>query len=319
MIPEAKMARYENQIMSLKDAVSEYILYIQTIRAYSANTVTGYSEDFKHLFAVVPEETPITDVDMSMLRNCIAKLSRKKYSVTSINRFIAACRGLFAYCKKFGYVKNNVSLELKTLKTPKHLPKFMTQAEVDELCLEPEKKEPLWETRDKALFEMLYSSGCRVGEIAGLCISDLNSDHSSAMVTGKGQKSRRVYFEEDARKALDLYLKDRDERFPEASLKGASTVEQVFLSQKGLPLTEHGIWYIVSRYTGAEGSGRHLSPHAFRHTFATAMLSNGADIRSVQEMLGHSSISTTQRYTHVTTARLKDVYAQAFPHSGKKD
>ena len=313
------MAQEETQVLSLKDAVSEYILYIQTIRAYSANTVTGYSEDFKHLYAVVPEETPVTDVDMSMLRNCIAKLSRKKYSVTSINRFIAACRGLFAYCKKFGYVKTNVSLELKTLKTPKHLPKFMTQAEVDDLCLEPEKKELLWETRDKALFEMLYSSGCRVGEIAGLCISDLNSDHSSAMVTGKGQKSRRVYFEEDARKALDLYLKDRDERFPEASLKGGSTVEQVFLSQKGLPLTEHGIWYIVSRYTGVEGSGRHLSPHAFRHTFATAMLSNGADIRSVQEMLGHSSISTTQRYTHVTTARLKEVYAQAFPHSGKKD
>lgn len=313
------MSRDETQTLSLKEAVGEYILYIRTVRSYSANTVTGYSEDFKHLFAVVPEDTPINQVDVMMLRNCIAKLSRKKYSVTSINRFIAACRGLFAYCKKFGYLESNVSLELKTLKTPKHLPKFMTQVEVDELCLEPEKKELLWEKRDKALFEMLYSSGCRVGEIANLCITDLTADHSSAVVVGKGQKSRRVFFEEDARKALDAYLKDRDERFPEASMRGGSTVEQVFLSQKGLPLTEHGIWYIVSRYTGAEGSGRHLSPHAFRHTFATAMLSGGADIRSVQEMLGHSSISTTQRYTHVTTARLKEVYAQAFPHSGKKD
>ncbi|MBP5443202.1 MAG: tyrosine-type recombinase/integrase [Treponema sp.] len=313
------MSRDETQTLSLKEAVGEYILYIRTVRSYSVNTVTGYSEDFKHLFAVVPEDMPINQVDVMMLRNCIAKLSRKKYSVTSINRFIAACRGLFAYCKKFGYLESNVTLELKTLKTPKHLPKFMTQAEVDELCLEPEKKELLWEKRDKALFEMLYSSGCRVGEIANLCITDLTADHSSAVVVGKGQKSRRVFFEEDARKALDAYLKDRDERFPEASMRGGATVEQVFLSQKGLPLTEHGIWYIVSRYTGAEGSGRHLSPHAFRHTFATAMLSGGADIRSVQEMLGHSSISTTQRYTHVTTARLKEVYAQAFPHSGKKD
>lgn len=313
------MALAEQQTLTLSDAVDEYTLYIQTVRAYSPNTVTGYREDFKHLFAVVPENTPVTEVSLVMLRNCIAKMSRKKYSITSINRFISACRGLFAYCKKFSYVQNNVCLELKTLKTPKHLPKFMTQAEVDELCQEPEKKELLWETRDKALFEMLYSSGCRVGEIAGLCITDLTPDHSSAVVTGKGQKSRRVYFEEDARNALNLYLKDRNERFPAASLTGSSTVEQVFLSQKGLPLTEHGIWYIVSRYTGAEGSGRHLSPHAFRHTFATAMLSNGADIRSVQEMLGHSSISTTQRYTHVTTARLKEVYAQAFPHSGKKD
>ncbi|MBO7637437.1 MAG: site-specific integrase, partial [Treponema sp.] len=191
----------EEKGLSLKDAVSEYLLYIQTVRAYSANTVTGYTEDFKHLFALVPQETPIADVDLVMLRNCIARMSRKKYSVTSINRFIAACRGLFAYCKKFGYLENNVSLELKTLKTPKHLPKFMTQAEVDELCREPEKNELLWESRDRALFEMLYSSGCRVGEIAGLCVSDLTSDHSSALVVGKGQKSRRVYFEDDARKA----------------------------------------------------------------------------------------------------------------------
>ena len=96
-------------------------------------------------------------------------------------------------------------------------------------------------------------------------------------------------------------------------------MQEVFLNQKGNPLSEHGIWYIVSRYSGVEGTNKHVSPHAFRHTFATAMLAAGADIRAVQEMLGHSSISTTQRYTHVTTERLKEVYKQAFPHSGKQD
>ena len=226
---------------------------------------------------------------------------------------------MMAYCKKFGYIDVNPALELKGLKLPKNLPRFMTQTEVDSLCRVPDEASILWEKRDKALFEMLYSSGCRVSEIVGLKIRDLTSDFSSAIVTGKGKKDRRVYFEKDAREALEAYLKDRDERFPQFSLGGAFPVQNVFLNNKGGALTDNGVRYILSRYTGPEGTNRHISPHAFRHTFATAMLSNGADIRMVQEMLGHSSISTTQRYTHVTTERLKEVYAQAFPHSGKKD
>lgn len=308
-----------NSPVSIQECCAEYLLYIKSVRGLSENTVKGYGEDFKHLMLILKPQMPIKDVTLEDLRGCIGSLSRRKYGIVSINRFIAAVRGLFAYCKKFGYIKSNVSLELKTLKAPKHLPRFMTGTEVDALCIEPEKEPLLWQARDKALFEMLYSSGCRVGEIAHLRLKDFSSGFKSAVVTGKGKKDRRVFFAEDAVSSLLAYLAERKSRFPERESDGGNPVQEVFLNQKGNPLSEHGIWYIVSRYSGVEGTNRHVSPHAFRHTFATAMLAAGADIRAVQEMLGHSSISTTQRYTHVTTERLKEVYKQAFPHSGKQD
>ncbi|WP_407397442.1 tyrosine-type recombinase/integrase [Treponema sp.] len=303
----------------LSDCCEEFLIYLSSVKGLSENTITGYRQDFIHLLEFLGKERRLKDVDLNDLRACIGNLSQKKYSVTSINRFIAAVRGVFTYAKKFGHLERNPALELKTLRAPKHLPKFMTQSEVDELCRQPEEKSLLWTTRDKALFEMLYSSGCRVSEMADLKFSDLTSDFRSAMVTGKGKKDRRVYFEEDARNALEEYLKERRERFPMHEKDGAFPEDHVFINQKGTALTAQGIEFIVKRYSGMEGTGRQLSPHAFRHTFATQMLNNGADIRVVQEMLGHSSISTTQRYTHVTMERLKEVYKQAFPHSGKKD
>jgi integrase/recombinase XerC len=207
----------------------------------------------------------------------------------------------------------NVAFDLKTVKNPKKLPRFMTGAEVDRICKEPEINELLWEKRDKALFEMLYSSGCRASEIASLTLDDMSADFSSAMVTGKGKKDRRVYFEEDARKALKEYLDDRKKRFADKDSE-----RHIFVNQRGGALTTGGIRLILSRYSGSEGTKHHISPHAFRHTFATAMISNGADVRLVQELLGHSSISTTQRYTHISTERMIEMYNQAHPHGGKK-
>lgn len=303
----------------LYDCCEEFLTYLSGVRGLSENTITGYRQDYVHLLEYLGKERRLEDVTLEDLRGTIGFLSQKKYSVTSINRFIAAVRGVFSYAKRFGYLKKNPSDELKTLRTPKHLPKFMTQAEVDKMCLQPESKPLLWESRDRALFEMLYSSGCRVSEMSSLKFSDFSSDFRSAVVTGKGKKDRRVYFEEDARNALALYLKERRERFPMHEKDGVFPIDNVFINQKGGVLSPHGIWYIVSRYSGIEGTNRQISPHAFRHTFATQMLNNGADIRMVQEMLGHASISTTQRYTHVTMERLKEVYKQAFPHSGKKD
>ena len=193
------------------------------------------------------------------------------------------------------------------------MPRFLTSPEIDELCEQPEKKELLWSTRDRALFEMMYSSGCRVSEIVGLKFSDMTDDFSSAIVTGKGRKDRRVYFERDAQIALEKYIKDRENLLH--SLNKKDEVKEIFVNQKGNPLTAHGVRWILSRYTGLEGTNHHVSPHALRHTFATAMLMHGADVRIVQELLGHSSVSTTQRYTHITTEKLIDVYNKAHPHS----
>lgn len=297
--------------MTLEDATSEVLLYLKSVRGLSENTIISYGNDYAHALEYFDGERDVSTISLLDLRSCVAYLSAKKISIPSINRFIASERTLFAYCKKFNYIKKNVALGLKSLRSPKSLPKFMTLNEVDELCALPEKKEILWETRDKALFEMLYSSGCRVSELISIKISDFSGDYSNVIVKGKGSKDRKVFFETDAQNALKLYLDDRKKHFPKLE------ENVLFLNQKGSPLTTQGVWYILNRYSGQEGTGRHISPHTFRHTFATALLTNGADIRLVQEMLGHSSISTTQRYTHITTERLKEVYWKCFPHSGK--
>ena len=297
----------------LSELADEFLIYIESVRTLSQNSVIAYKNDLAHLMEVLGEDALIENVSTEDLRFCVAKLSGENKASSSINRFIAAVRTFFAYCKKLGYIEVNPALELKTVRLPKHIPTFLTAREVDSLCALPEAHELLWETRDKALFEMMYSSGCRVSEIVSLQIKDFGSDFSSVIVTGKGKKDRKVYFGKEAQKALEIYLADRKKRFASEKLQDNSPY--VFVNQKGGALTTGGVRYILSKYTGLQGINRHVSPHALRHTFATAMLANGADVRVVQEMLGHSSISTTQRYTHITTEKLIDIYNKAHPHS----
>lgn len=304
--------------MTLEQIAQEVLVYLSSVRGYSENTITAYSEDYEKLKEFLGAETEIQKITLRDLRFCVGNLSAQKKAVTSINRFIASCKTLFAYCRKFQYVSLNPVLELKSLKTPKHLPPFMTIAEVDALCAVPQKKNLLWAARDKAIFEMLYSSGCRVAELASLKIGDFSDGFSRAVVTGKGKKDRYVFFEDEARLALKDYLSERSAlllRLKKSEDKTSCAQNALFINQCGSALTTRGIRWIVERYSGVEGTKRHISPHAFRHTFATAMLGNGADVRVVQEMLGHSSISTTQRYTHITTQQLIDVYRNAFPHA----
>ena len=299
-------------IHQLQELIDEFLIYISGVRDLSENTVLGYKNDLDHLMQFLTPELDITSVTKENLKLCIGQLAKKHSSNASINRFIAAARSLFAYAYKFGYLKANPALELKTVKLPKKVPRFMTTAEVDTLCNQPEKNELLWASRDHALFEMLYSSGCRVSEITELCLSDFLNGYDRAVVTGKGDKQRIVYFSDEAKAALKAYLADRKKVLQENGTLG--TTDRIFISQKGLPLTVRGVRYIISRYSGAEGTNHHVNPHAFRHTFATTMIGNGADVRLVQEMLGHSSISTTQRYTHVTTEKLIEIYNKAHPH-----
>ena len=298
---------------TIGELTQEFFVYLESVRTLSENTIIAYRKDLEHLMNQAGTDVLVESLSTEQLRLTIAFLSKKNLSNASINRYIASVRTFFAYCRKFGYIKGNPALELKTVKVPVHIPRFLTGPEVDELCSMPESNELLWETRDKAIFEILYSSGCRVGEIVMLKISDLERGMSSAMVRGKGNKDRRVYFEEDARQALSIYLDDRKKRFVKEGI--IDSAKEVFVNQKGGALTTNGIRYILSRYTGPEGTNHHVSPHALRHTFATSMLGNGADVRVVQEMLGHASVSTTQRYTHLTTEQLIEIYSKAHPHS----
>lgn len=299
--------------MTLNSAINEYLLYLDAVRGLSANSVLGYKKDLDYLMLFVGKDIDIKDVTKENLLFCIGELSKKKMAATSINRFIAAVRTFFAYCKKFQYIPKNPAIELKTVRIPKKIPRFLTANEMNSLCNQPELKELLWTSRDCAIFEMLYSSGCRVSELANLRFSDFMEGFSKAIVKGKGNKDRVVYFAKQAQAALKIYLDDRKKILQEKKVENEP--EYIFINQKGNSLSAAGIRWIVSRYSGVEGTNHHISPHAFRHTFATQLLSNGADVRAVQELLGHSSISTTQRYTHITTEKLIEIYNKAHPHS----
>ena len=298
--------------MTLRELTDEFLLYLSAVRGLSENTVKGYGNDLLQLHEFLTPELDIKSVNRENLMLCIGQLSKQKKSAATVNRFIAAVRTLFAYAAKMKYIEKNPSLEMKTVKLPKRVPNFMTTSEVNELCNEPVKDELLWASRDHAIFLMLYSSGCRASELVGLKLSDFMDGGRAAVVTGKGNKQRKVFFAVEARKALADYLADRKKVLEENKVQ--STTIQLFINQKGRPLTTGGLRYILNRYSGVEGTNHHINPHAFRHTFATTMLGNGADVRMVQEMLGHSSISTTQRYTHITTEKLIETYNKAHPH-----
>lgn len=299
--------------MTLRELTDEFLLYLSAVRGLSENTVIGYGNDLSQLLEFLTPELDVKSVTRENLMLCIGQLSKQKKSAATVNRFIAAVRTLFAYAKKLNYIEKNPSLEMKTVKLPKRVPNFMTTSEVNELCNEPVKDELLWASRDHAIFLMLYSSGCRASELIGLKLSDFMDGGRSAVVTGKGNKQRKVYFAQEARKALAVYLADRKKILAENHIEKQPV--QLFINQKGGALTTGGLRYILNRYSGVEGTNHHINPHAFRHTFATTMLGNGADVRMVQEMLGHSSISTTQRYTHITTEKLIETYNKAHPHS----
>ena len=299
--------------MILSELVEEFLLYLGAVRGLSENTVLGYKNDLKELQKFLAPTLDIQTITKENLLLSIGQLSKEKKAAASVNRFIAAVRTMFSYALKFGYIKKNPALELKTVKLPKRVPNFMTQPEVNQLCEQPVNNELLWEKRDHALFTMMYSSGCRISEITNLKLDDFMDNYHSASVTGKGNKQRKVFFAQEARNALALYLQDRKKVLESHNI--AEPTRQVFINQKGYPLSVGGVRFIISKYSGAEGTNHHINPHAFRHTFATTMIGNGADVRLVQEMLGHSSISTTQRYTHITTERLIDIYNKAHPHS----
>jgi integrase/recombinase XerC len=299
--------------VTLREICEEFLIYLEGARRLSVNTVKAYANDYSSLISLLEQKSDSSpnDITTDDIKFCIASLTLEKRKAASVNRFIAATRALFAYCRRLDYVTHNIMDSVKSVKQPKTIPHFMTNSEVHELCDMPEHTDLLWASRDKALFEMLYSSGCRVSEAEGLKLRDFSGDYTSAVVHGKGDKDRMVFFAAEAVRAFKAYLPEREEKI---SFNNGKKIDAAFLNSKGRSLSPRGIRYIIDRYSGIEGTKHHVFPHAFRHTFATTLLSNGADVRAVQEMLGHSRISTTQRYTHVTTERLIKTYQAAHPH-----
>jgi integrase/recombinase XerC len=303
----------------------EYLAYISGVRSLSPRTVEGYTRDLERFDRFLDGTSPLA-ADTSLVRLFVSDLGREGYEPASLNRVLASVRGFYRYAIHFSLTTVNPASAVRNQKIPEKMPRFLFADDAKKFCelpvqaaasrsasgVDPAAK-ALWPLRDTALLETMYSTGCRVSEIASIRLSDFDADFSAAIVTGKGRKQRKVFLSKSARSALADYFVERKACLSRMQENTASR-DRLFLSKRGNPLSVRGIQFIVAHYSGMTDDARHLSPHALRHTFATTLVSRGADIRIVQEMLGHSSISTTQRYTHVTPERLKKLYHRAHPH-----
>ena len=226
---------------------------------------------------------------------------------------MSSLKSFYKYLRKNNLSDNDPFSLVEKQHISKRLPEVLQIDEIVELMeIELTDKEHL-NNRNYLLVRILFATGVRVSELTKIKIEHIDFNESYLKIRGKGNKDRVVYFAKQAQAALKIYLDDRKKILQEKKVENEP--EYIFINQKGNRLSAAGIRWIVSRYSGVEGTNHHISPHAFRHTFATQLLSNGADVRAVQELLGHSSISTTQRYTHITTEKLIEIYNKAHPHS----
>jgi site-specific recombinase XerD len=294
--------------------IDEYLAYLDAVRGLSPRTLRSYREDFlgfeRHLGGLDIDATTASDI-----RAFAAALVMDGKAGSSVNRALSAVRGYFRYRVRFGGLAIDPSRDVEGLPSKRPLPRFLFEDEVSAFLDLPE-GEGFGPSRDRALLEFLYSTGCRVAEASNLTLDRLDLTGGSARVMGKGSKERMVFLAGHAKAAIGSYLPLRSERRLRAGAAGSK--EFLFVNSKGRRLTERGFEWIIQCYSERRGSPRSVTPHSFRHSFATHLIGKGADIRVVQELLGHSSVSTTQVYAHVDMERLRKVYEQAHPHGGRK-
>jgi integrase/recombinase XerC len=303
--------------------IEEYLAYLGAVRGLSPRTLRSYREDFEAFERHFAGSRDIDAISPSDIRAFAAARVLEGKAGSSVNRALSALRGYFRYRVRYGGLALDPSRDVEGLPSKRPLPRFLFEEEAAGFMALPE-GEGFGPARDRAILEFLYSTGCRVAEAANLTLDRLDLDGGSARVMGKGSKERVVFLARPAKAALDAYLSFRAERMRRvgAAIGTGERKEYLFVNAKGGRLTERGIEWIIQGYadkSAAESLGVHrrVTPHAFRHSFATHLVGRGADIRVVQELLGHASVSTTQVYAHVDMERLRKVYDQAHPHAGK--
>ncbi|MCE5311810.1 MAG: tyrosine recombinase XerC [Nitrospiraceae bacterium] len=300
----------------LASCISKFIQYLEVERGASAHTIRAYEKDLKDFCEVCScgSDRPdsITQVE---IRGYVSGLIMNGSSKSTVSRKLASVRSFFSYLYREGRIKLNPARMVPSPKNPKLLPNFLTVDDSFNLVQQPQGI-GLRPVRDRAILELLYSSGLRVSELAGLDVDDLNIKEGLVKARGKGKKERIVPVGNKALEALKSYIVERmvyrKSRFYKDGEKA------LFLSTTGGRLTDRQVRRIVVKYARTAGIEGQIGPHTLRHTFATHLLMGGADLRSIQEMLGHSSLSTTQKYTHLDISHLMQVYDNAHPLS-KKD
>ncbi len=286
--------------------IARFLVYLQAEKNASDHTVKNYTIDLRGFFNFM-KDLPLEKIDYLEIRRYLAHLNDKGFSKSSVSRKLACLRSFFKFLVRENQLKENPASSISTPKKDKKLPLFLEEKEIINLLEAPAANTRI-EKRDKAILELLYSSGIRVSELMGLNIEDVDFFGEVLRVRGKGKKERLVPAGGKALNAIRDYLVLREDG-------NSDTRSPLFLNKGKTRLTDRSIRRIVLKYSKRIALNKNISPHVLRHTFATHLLDRGADLRSVQELLGHENLSTTQIYTHVTTKRLKEAYDDAHPRA----
>jgi integrase/recombinase XerC len=302
------------QEQSVKEALAGYHIYLQAERNASPFTIRNYERDVGGFLKFLKGEgvPSLAEVDRHILRRYLGWLIEQGYVKASIARKLSALRSFYRYLVQQKKVTTDAISSISSPKPEKHLPSFLTTYEIDKLLNTPDLSTPLGQ-RDRALLELLYASGLRVSEIVSLDVGQLDLRNREVRVLGKGSKERIALMGKPAAAALEYYLRNG-----RPQLLGQERTSALFLNRYGKRLVQRGVQLTITKYAEKIGLEKRVFPHLFRHTFATHLLDGGADLRVVQELLGHASLATTQVYTHVTQSQARRVYVAAHPRAKKE-
>jgi integrase/recombinase XerC len=297
-------------------AIHAFLNYLKIERNASDLTIKSYADDLSHIIEFLQEQTGSVPeprhIEVGILRSYVAYLHECGYARSTVARRLACLRSFFRYCNREGICETNPAKPLRTPRSGRKLPHFLTTDQVGALLIAPPANADAG-LRDRAILETMYSAGLRVSEVVGLDIKDWDRSAGILRVLGKGRKERISPVGSYATKALDRWLEVRkpDAKAPEKQRSA------MFLNRFGRRLATRSIGRMLETHITTAGLTQQTTPHTLRHSFATHLLDGGADLRSVQELLGHKSLTTTQIYTHVSTRRLRETYEKAHPHAAK--
>jgi len=301
----------------VRQAVDNFLNYLRVEKGFSQNTIDAYRNDLNQLASFIEEEAarrgsipPWASFDRQSMLSYLLDLRQRNYAATTIARKVAATRSFFSFMVAEGIIKTNPIEDVRSPKIGRSLPKPISFSEVRQLIEQPSKLSTPEAKRDRAMLELLYASGMRVSELVSLNLGDVDLEGGYVRCFGKGSKERVIPIYEQAVLVVREYL---EEDRPHLVHNGDE--KALFLNRRGDRLTRQGFWQILKGYAKSANMDAKITPHTLRHSFATHMLSGGADLRSVQELLGHANISTTQVYTHLTTEHVRRTYDKSHPRA----
>lgn len=287
-----------------------FVRYLASERRMSPNTVAAYQRDLRR-FSKWLGDRRLANLSVADLADYPPWLADRGLAPTSVARHVVSLKSFFRYLQLEGVLNDNQAALVASQKLWRRVPKVLSPSEVERLMTAPPAGEPLWR-RDRAVLEMLYATGARVSEVANMRLRDIRLDERHCLCHGKGDKQRLVPLGAQAQKVIGDYL---ERERPKLAARRDPPSEFLFLSSRGRRLSRERVWELIKKSATLAGITKKISPHSLRHSFATHLLAGGADIRHVQELLGHASIATTQLYTHVDASKLKKVHAAFHPRA----